>query len=194
MIGNFAPLRMNDELKIILWPDPRLKKNSRPIATFDQNLSALAARMFDLMRANKGVGLAAPQVGLNIRLFVMNATGEPGQDRVYINPELSDADGEEEGEEGCLSLPEIRIQVLRTRTLRMNALDLEGKPFEELQSGFPARVWQHEVDHLNGTLLVDRMSPVTRMANRRLLKDLEERYELEHPAPPVTASTRRPRK
>ncbi len=182
---------MNPELKIILWPDPRLKKVSRPIETFDQNLSTLAARMFELMRENKGVGLAAPQVGLNIRLFVMNATGEPGQDRVYINPELSDADGEEEGEEGCLSLPEIRIQVLRSRTLRMRARDLEGKAFEELQSGFPARVWQHEVDHLNGTMLVDRMSPVTRMANRRLLKDLEERYELEHP---VTALTKRPRK
>jgi peptide deformylase len=167
---------MFQDLKIINYPDPRLKKRSVEVTAFDDRLRALAARMFELMRAEKGVGLAAPQVGENIRLFVMNATGEPGDDRVYVNPILSDPDGEEEAEEGCLSLPEIRADILRSKSMRIDAQDLEGKPFQEVRDGFVARVWQHETDHLNGTLILDRMGPVAKMAARRFLKDLEEEY------------------
>jgi peptide deformylase len=174
---------MYEDLKIIFWPDPRLKKVSKPVDTFDASLKELADRMFQLMREAKGVGLAAPQVGLNIRLFVMNATGEPQDDRVYVNPVLSDGNGEEDGEEGCLSLPDIRINVLRFKELRMQAQDVEGKPIEEAADGFVARIWQHEFDHLNGTLLLDRMGAVARMAARRTLKDLEEQYREEHPEP-----------
>ena len=167
---------MYEDLKIILWPDPRLKKTSKPVATFDESLKALAARMFELMRVAKGVGLAAPQVGQNIRLFVMNPTGEPGDDRVYVNPSLTEGEGEDEAEEGCLSLPEIHANVVRFKQMKMTAQDLDGRPLEEAASGFVPRVWQHEFDHLNGTLLTDRMGPVARMAARRALKDLEERY------------------
>jgi peptide deformylase len=184
MIGSDREDLVAEPLKIIFWPDPRLKRLSQPVKIFDEKLRELAAAMLELMRAEKGVGLAAPQVGRNFRLFVMNATGEPGDDRIYVNPELFDADGEETGEEGCLSLPEIRIDVVRSKTLRIAAYGLDGKPFEQTATGFPARVWQHEFDHLNGTLLVDRMGPVARMANRWLLKNLEERYEKEHPTPP----------
>src|SRR5436190_5044668 len=151
---------MFEDLKIIFYPDPRLKKMSQPVQEFDERLRFLAARMLELMREAKGVGLAAPQVGENIRMFVMNPTNEPGDDRVYVNPELSDADGEEEAEEGCLSLPGIHIQVVRNKQIRMRAQDLEGKPIEEVATGFIPRVWQHETDHLNGTLLTDRMGPV----------------------------------
>src|SRR5580765_5413873 len=98
---------MIDELKIIQWPDPRLKRVSEPIKQITPEIQDLAVRMFVLMREAKGVGLAAPQVGLNLRMFVMNATGQPGDDRVYFNPVLSDPEGEESGEEGCLSLPTI---------------------------------------------------------------------------------------
>jgi len=185
MIGSDREILMAEPLKIIFWPDPRLKRASQPVKGFDIKLRELVSAMLELMRAEKGVGLAAPQVGRNIRLFVMNATGEPGDDRVYVNPSLFDPEGEETGEEGCLSLPEIRIDVVRSKTLRITAFDLEGKPFEQTATGFPARVWQHEVDHLNGTLLVDRMGPVARMANRKLLKNLEERYEKEHTTPPA---------
>ena len=157
-------------------------------------LRELSARMFELMRENKGVGLAAPQVGRNIRMFVMNATGEPGADKVYVNPTLFDAQGEEEAEEGCLSLPEIRIDVLRNKTMRITAFDLEGKPFEQTESGFPARVWQHEFDHLNGIMLVDRMGPVAKMANRKILKGLEDQYEKDHPKETPTAPKRKPRR
>jgi peptide deformylase len=176
---------MYEDLKIILYPDPRLKKVSEPVSVFDESLRSLATRMLELMREARGVGLAAPQVGQNVRLFVMNPTGEPGDDRVYVNPVLTDGDGgEEEAEEGCLSLPGIHINVVRSKQMRLNAQDLDGKPIEEIASGFIPRVWQHETDHLNGTLLTDRMGPVARMANRKILNDLKEQYEALHPPPP----------
>ena len=175
---------MFDDLKIILYPDPRLKKVSEPVRDFDERLRLLAARMFELMREAKGVGLAAPQVGHNIRLFVMNPTGESGDDRVYVNPVLSDVEGDDEAEEGCLSLPGIHIKVVRGSRARMQAQDLEGNPIEQVESGFVPRVWQHETDHLNGTLLTDRMGPVARMANRKILGELKEQYEALHPPPP----------
>ena len=165
------------DLEVIHWPDPRLKKASEPVAVFNDELRTLARRMFELMREHKGVGLAAPQVGRNLRLFVMNATGEPGQDRVYVNPELSNLEGDDEAEEGCLSLPEIHVNVVRAKKATMRARDLEGNPIEEAATGFAARVWQHEFDHLNGVMLTDRMGFVDKMANRRKLKELEEKYE-----------------
>jgi peptide deformylase len=170
---------MHEELKIILWPDPRLKKVSKEVAAFDESLAALAGRMFELMREHRGVGLAAPQVGINLRLFVMNATGKPEDDRVYVNPVLTEAEGEDEAEEGCLSLPNINVNIWRAKKMHMEASDLAGKRFAEDATGYLARIWQHEFDHLNGTLLTDRMGPVAKLANRRILKDLEEAYEKE---------------
>jgi len=172
---------MEQPLKIIFWPDPRLKKISAPVTTFDQNLADLTARMFDLMREAKGVGLAAPQVGRNIRLFIMNHDGDPANDRVYINPQLSDADDEDEDEEGCLSLPKVNIKVFRNKTIRITAQDLTGKKFEQIETGYLARIWQHETDHLNGILLTDRMGPVAKMTYRKILKDLEKRYLEQNP-------------
>jgi peptide deformylase len=167
---------MPDELKLIYYPDPRLKKPSQPVTEFDQELHDLVVQMFRLMREHKGVGLAAPQVGRNVRLFVMNPSGEAGDDRVYINPVLSDAAGNDDAEEGCLSLPDIHVKVVRSKTIRMQAQDLTGKPIDEAASGFITRVWQHEFDHLNGILLTDRMGPVAKMQNRKKLKELEDRY------------------
>jgi peptide deformylase len=168
---------MPDPLRIINWPDPRLKKPSARIESFDGELRELTVRMFELMREAKGVGLAAPQVARNIRLFVMNPTGEPGDDRVIINPVLLEAEGSAEDEEGCLSLPDIRVQVVRSTKVIVAGQDVEGKPMEMTLADFPARVWQHEFDHLNGTLITDRTGPVARMALRRKLKDLEEAYQ-----------------
>ena len=179
---------MHEQLTIILWPDPRLKKFSKEIDAFDENLKALTDRMFVLMREHRGVGLAAPQVGINQRVFVMNATGKPEDDCVYVNPVLSDAEGEEESEEGCLSLPQINVQVWRSRKMHIAAQDLTGQKFAQEAEGYLARIWQHEFDHLNGMLLTDRMGPVAKLANRRILKDLEEKYATEHP------EERKPRK
>ena len=175
---------MPQDLKIIKYPDPRLKKPSAPVTVFDQALQELAQEMLRVMHEHRGVGLAAPQVGHNIRLFVMNPTGESQDDRVYVNPQLSDAEGEEEGEEGCLSIPNITAKIWRSQTLKMSAQDLDGNPIQESACGFPARVWQHETDHLNGTLILDKMGPVSKLAARRILKELTEQWEAENPPPP----------
>jgi peptide deformylase len=167
---------MSHELKIVLYPDPRLKKPSEPVTQFDDDLHDLVVAMFKMMREAHGVGLAAPQVGRNLRLFVMNASGEAGDDQVYINPELSEADGQDEAEEGCLSLPDIHVKVIRNKVITIKARDLEGVPFEQSASGFIPRVWQHEFDHLNGILLTDRMGPVAKMTHRKRLKELEDLY------------------
>jgi peptide deformylase len=167
---------MADELKIVLYPDPRLKKPSEPVTEFNDELHDLVVGMFKLMRVSHGVGLAAPQVGRNLRLFVMNASGEAGDDQVYINPELSEAQGQDEAEEGCLSLPDIHVKVVRNKLITIKAQDLAGISFDQSASGFIPRVWQHEFDHLNGILLTDRMGPVARMTHRKRLKELEDLY------------------
>jgi peptide deformylase len=172
---------MYENLQIIVYPDPRLKRISRKVVKFDENLTALAKRMLELMRAAPGVGLAAPQAGHNIRLFVTNHTGKPEDDQVYVNPVLSDAEGEETASEGCLSLPDIHADVARAVTVRMTAVDLAGKPIKQLETGYLPRIWQHELDHLNGTLITDRMGPTAQMEVRKVLKELEEKYKLAHP-------------
>jgi peptide deformylase len=167
---------MYQSLKIVYYPDPCLRRVSEPVTQFDENLAALAARMFDLMREEQGVGLAAPQVGVNLRMFVMNATGKPEDDKVIVNPTLTDAEGNDMGEEGCLSLPKIRADIDRALTLTLSAQDLNGKPFTETETGFVARVWQHEFDHLNGIMLIDRMGFTARMGVRKRLREMEEAF------------------
>jgi peptide deformylase len=174
---------MFEDLKIIVYPDPRLRKVSKPVKEFSPELAALAAKMLELMRAAEGVGLAAPQVGKNIRLFVMNATGEPGDDRVIVNPVLTDPDGEESAEEGCLSIPGVKAQIVRGKAMRLTALDAAGKPIDEIRSGYIARIWQHETDHLNGILLMDRMGTLAKMTHRKTLKELEDKFAAAHPPP-----------
>jgi peptide deformylase len=173
---------MYEGLRIILYPDPRLKRVSKPVEKFDEKLGVLTKRMFELMREAKGVGLAAPQVAQNMRLFISNHTGKPEDDRVYVNPELFDADGEEASEEGCLSIPELHVEVTRSKDVRIRAQNLTGETFELTESGYLPRIWQHELDHLNGVLLTDRMGPTARMEHRKLLKDLEDKFAAEKEA------------
>ena len=168
-------------LKVVLYPDPRLRKVSKPVVAFDDALAELAVRMLELMHLSKGVGLAAPQVGINLRMFVMNATGEPKDDRVIINPFLTEPADEESAEEGCLSIPDIKVDVLRSKTLTLTAQDLTGKTFQQTETGYPARIWQHEYDHINGTLILDRMSALAKMTHRRKIKELEDQYAKDHP-------------
>jgi len=172
---------MYDDLKIIEYPDPRLRKVSVPVEKFDPSLKALADRMFQLMRESRGVGLAAPQVGQNIRLFVTNHSGDPKDDRVYVNPDLIEAEGSDEAEEGCLSLPGINARIVRDKKMRLRAKDLDGNDIDLIESGYLARVWQHEFDHLNGTLIIDRMGPVAKMAAKKTLRELEEKFNKKNP-------------
>ena len=170
MIGDDLPTR------IVHYPDPVLRKKCAPVEVFDEHLAALAARMLELMKAHNGVGLAGPQVGIPRRIFVCNPTGEPQDDLVFINPELSDLIGTIEAEEGCLSLPEVRVLVRRAHQCKLNAFDLSGQPIECASQDLPARIWQHELDHLDGRLIIDRMTATDKIANKKLIAQLEAEY------------------
>lgn len=147
-------------LQIIPFPHPTLRIKSKPIRRVDKELRDLAAEMLDLMYAANGVGLAANQVDLPLRIFVANPTGErgDGEELVLINPELQMPKGSETSQEGCLSLPGLYGQVKRPKSLRLSAFDLQGNPIERTVDGFLARVLQHENDHLDGVLFFDRMT------------------------------------
>ena len=165
------------ELKVIHYPDPRLKETCTPLERIDDSVRALIDRMFELMFEYRGVGLAAPQVGVTVRLFVASPTFEPEDRRVYINPRIVDGEGSQTGEEGCLSFPGISCKVRRQKIATIHALDREGAEFEETGEDLTARIFQHEIDHLEGRLLVDRMGSVSRLAHRKALKELQEAFE-----------------
>ena len=159
-------------LTIVKYPDPRLKMPGETVTEFGENLRALIEKMFELMYRYNGVGLAAQQVGVSLRLFVANPTLSDDDERVYINPELIELSGSAEAEEGCLSLPNLSVAIKRAATVTIRAMDAEGNAFEETGEDLLARIYQHETDHTEGRLLTDRMSPVAKIANRRLLKEL----------------------
>ena len=178
------------KLRIIHYPDPRLRKPSAPAEKIDAHFADLARRMFELTYEVSGLGLAAPQVGLNIRLFVTNHTGQPEDERVYVNPEILEMEGTVERDEGCLSLPEVFAPLKRAAWCRLRALDLDGSAFEVEGTDLLARAWQHEMDHLNGVLICDRMSPTAKIANRRLLKKFESDFKKRAGAPGKRAAAR----
>ena len=162
------------QLRIVLYPHPALRRVARPIEQVTDDVRKVALRMQQLMHDARGVGLAAPQVGLSWRLFVTAPPDAPDQGMVLINPVLSDPSRDlAEYEEGCLSLPEITGQIQRPRSITIDALGLDGSKIHLSSDEMPSRIWQHEVDHLDGTLIIDRMTPIDKLANRRSLRELE---------------------
>jgi peptide deformylase len=158
------------DLTILRYPAPELRERAKPIAKIDDHVRAVAARMIELMQDVEGLGLAAPQVGLPWRMFVTNVP-EERMTKVYINPSLSNFGKETDVyEEGCLSLPGVHVDITRPTSATLTALDLEGKPITVTSDGFSARVWQHEFDHLNGVLIIDRLPAEERNAMRQSLK------------------------
>ena len=147
-------------LSIIHYPHPTLRHRSKPIVRVDQRLKEIAQAMLDLMYVNEGVGLAANQVDLPIRMFVANETGQrdEGQEWVVINPVIDRPKGSEASQEGCLSVPGIYAQVKRPKSIRLQGYDLQGNEIDIELSGFLSRVIQHEVDHLDGVMFFDRIS------------------------------------
>ncbi len=164
-------------LHIIHYPDPRLRQKSAPVTEFDGQLAALVERMYELMEHGRGVGLAASQLGITKRIIVVNATGDPADNQAFINPVVREPHGSDEAEEGCLSLPGIRVQIRRAQTCRLTAQDLQGRSIEREIDDLLARVVQHETDHLNGVLIIDRMGPSDRIATRKTLRALEEQFQ-----------------
>ena len=153
-------------LDIVTYPDPRLKEVCKPITEVTDEIRQLAADMIETMYAAPGVGLAAPQVGRNIRMLVMDPAmkDEEKQPRVLINPELT-LSGEEviSEQEGCLSVPmNYRADVHRMSNVHLRAMDLDGNIIEEYLEEFPAIIMQHEYDHLDGILFIDKISRLRR--------------------------------
>jgi len=146
-------------LRIVHYPHPVLRYQSKPIRRVDAELKALAAEMLDLMYESEGVGLAANQVNLPLRIFVANPSGKrgDGEELVVLNPELQLPKGSESDREGCLSLPGLFADVRRAKQIYLSGYDLQGNSIQRQLDGFLARIVQHEVDHLNGKFFFDRL-------------------------------------
>ena len=160
-------------LKIVKYPEPVLSQPGEPVTEFDAELKKLADDMFETMYAAQGIGLAAPQVAVSKRVTVIDLTGgkDPEQKIVLVNPEVIFREGKQYEEEGCLSFPEIREKVQRAAQVKVRAQDLQGKWFELDGEELLARAFQHEIDHLDGTLFIFRMSALKRdLVLRRIRK------------------------
>ncbi len=167
------------KLEIVLHPHPALRWKSREVTKIDAELREMIAQMFDLMYAARGIGLAANQVALPYRLFVINPSGDKEdkeQEMVFINPQISRRNGSEEDEEGCLSLPEIYGPVTRATRIVVDAFDLSGKQFEVELEDLDARVVQHEYDHIEGVMFTDRVAPQHLSRLQPLIADLELQF------------------
>jgi len=167
-------------VRIVKYPHPTLRHKSKPLRRVDAELKNTIRGMLDQMYADRGIGLAANQIDLPYRLFVMNIESDPAatdKEFVFINPVIAKRSGTEEGEEGCLSLPEIYAPVRRSAKIVLSAFDITGKEVRYELSGLFARAAQHEYDHLDGVLFIDRISESSQLAVKDALTDLEAEFQ-----------------
>ena len=162
-------------LPILAYPDPRLRKKAQPIGLFDAALSSLLDDLFETMYDDNGVGLAATQVNIHLRVLTVDPMENNGRQPFYlINPEIIARDGSIESPEGCLSVPGAYDKVKRSQRVKVSAFDKEGKAFEMEAEGFHAAIIQHEIDHLNGILFIDHLSSIKRERVRKHLLELSK--------------------
>lgn len=163
-------------LPVVKWPNPVLDSPADPVTEFDDKLKKLVADMFETMYAAPGVGLAAVQVGVSKRLFVMDCSGgkDPDQRVVMINPEVLRVEGTQNGDEGCLSFPGIFTPVERGLRAVVRAHDINGNQFELDGMELTARCMLHETDHCDGIVFLDKMSPIKREIVKRKIKKLQK--------------------
>ncbi len=155
--------------KITEYPEKVLGEVGKPVMVFDDELKRLCADMFDTMYEAEGVGLAAPQIGLNLRLFVMDCDGTK---LIAANPEIVHSEGEQSGQEGCLSVGKVPAVVVRPMKVRLKAQNEKGEWFEQEAEGYAARAFMHETDHCNGTLFIDHLPKLRRdMLVRKFKKE-----------------------
>lgn len=165
------------DLSLICYPNPVLRQMARPVEVVDDRIARIGEQMIDIMVDSGGVGLAAPQVGLPLRIIVVSPSGKSQDAQVLINPVLSEFNGVSEMEEGCLSVPDVRARVRRAAVCTLDALDIDGGRFHLDAVDFYATILQHEVDHLDGKLFIDRLNTLSKMAIRRKLRVLESTYQ-----------------
>ena len=165
--------------RIVPYPHPSLRYESRPVERIDDDLRASVRAMFDLMYEARGIGLAANQVALPYRFFILNVTADPeqkDQEQVFINPEIVKRHSSTEDEEGCLSFPGLYSKVRRARKIRVKAFDLQGNEIDLEADELLGRAIQHETDHLSGKLFIDHLGPLTRHAAAGKIKEFETKY------------------
>jgi peptide deformylase len=164
--------------EIVLFPDPRLREESRPVTVIDEGIRTLVADLVQTMYSSEGAGLAAIQVGEPVRIFVADPVlaGGTREDPalVYLNPEVLESDGRQEGDEGCLSFPGIFVPVERPSRVRLRAMNLAGEVFEQVGEGILARAFLHETEHLDAKLLIDRVGRLRRELIKRKLRRAAE--------------------
>jgi peptide deformylase len=160
--------------EVVKWPDPVLAKPGVAVTVFDAKLKKLVEEMFESMYAAQGIGLAAPQIAISQRITVIDVSFKknPEEKIVLINPEIVERTGKQVEEEGCLSLPEIREKVTRAEWVKVRAQDVKGEWFEVEGTELLARAMQHEIDHLDGVLFIDRLSRLKRDLVIRKIKKL----------------------
>ena len=166
-------------LEIVLHPHPALRWKSKEVSRIDAELRAMVEEMFTLMYASRGIGLAANQVALPYRLFVINPSGDKDdkdQEFVFINPQITRRNGSETDEEGCLSLPEVFGPVTRATKIIVDAFDLDGQQFELELEDLPARVVQHEYDHVEGIMFTDRVPSASLQKIQPQIADYESQF------------------
>ena len=166
-------------LRIVRWPHPALRFESVPVTRIDDTLRGQVREMFDLMYENRGVGLAANQVALPFRFFILNTTGDPEKaesEQVFINPEIIKRHSSIEAEEGCLSFPGLYADVQRARKIKVRAFDLEGNEIELDAEDLLSRAIQHETDHLHGKLYIDYFQPSARASSAAKIREFELQY------------------
>jgi len=166
-------------LQIVKYPHPALRYASRPITRIDDELRAVVREMFTLMYEARGVGLAANQVALPFRFFILNVTADPeqkDQELVFINPEIVKRHSSIEDEEGCLSLPGLYADVRRAKKVKVRAFNLTGEQIEIEAEELLGRAIQHETDHIDGKLFIDHLGPLTRHTLKGQLKAFEKEF------------------
>jgi peptide deformylase len=165
--------------EVVKYPEAVLARRADEVTAFDEKLATLVEEMFDSMYAAQGIGLAAPQIAISQRIAVIDVSFKerPGEKIALINPEIIEREGRQVEEEGCLSLPEIREKVVRAEWVKVRAFDVKGKPFEVEGTELLARALQHEIDHLDGVLFIDRISRLKRELVLRKIKKLQKAGE-----------------
>jgi peptide deformylase len=166
-----------DKCHITHYPAGVLGGRAEPVDQIDDNIRQLVDKMIDVMLKNKGVGLAAPQVGVPLRLFIISLNGSRENVRVYVNPTVTPTGELEAIDEGCLSVPGIYTKIRRYKKCEVIATDLDGNEFTDQAEGLYARALQHEYDHIEGITIVNRMGQPARIVHRKQLKKLQERHE-----------------
>lgn len=165
---------------ILHYPDPKLRERARPVEQIDAQVRQLIDDLAETMYAAPGVGLAAPQLGEPLRIFVIDVASddEPSALHVFVNPEILVKEGKQCGPEGCLSFPSVSEDIERAAKVRVRALDADGQPFELAAEGLLAVAIQHENDHLEGTLLIDHLGPLKRrLVHREMTKQARGRHD-----------------